>query len=754
MGEVQLPLPGKIFCILCNGVVSFKNGDRSRFIGHMNHEHEAFLGVSFMLAGCLMSQEERTAVETIMEEKYNSGKIEVNRIEDETIAIEEDVVVAEDKLNLDGYKELAESVVTVIDEKPCSSSKVDQEINDRTDKNDGKVKISMRNFLLENKNIQSTKETKSSMYPEQYMEVGKDDAKNSADHQTPSDRLTAEVVPSLFKCDLCTVSFKVSSSLRRHKSKQHGEKLSTEVESKENNVPTSNNVATSITENVDLPDKEPKGLNLKTLHQNNSLRVTKLSSPVSDITTSKNESQIDLTTSSNPSVVSAPKYSVKSVEASDECMAKKIVTSMASEESSHVCNICGNVFKSEPLLILHVKESHDGKKTTEKKPIIVKNSKNPESAEIEALHCDKCNKKFMMERNLNFHRKVAHGQTSNKKKVLPKLSKFNYTCAPCNIKFETEDHLRKHERANHKNVKNAENKVKLEQISISKVHNSTHTNENPTPPLDFINVDIKKEPNELMQLPCGKCPITFVNPMALKRHTLKRHGYSKHRCTKCKKKFKTSSEFTLHMKNEHGKSGVTFPCDQCDVVCQHQQSLSRHKMKIHGRKDANENRNEDTNINTGLVDMKSRNTNDGDETDTAGTSKKKSNDTSFNDKANFNHNFTESLNLEESVAVIDLSTSQYFNSHPSMIKPLTKKLHQKLLDEKMIVEDNHLPAGWFIKNTLRKGKLANKEFITPDRKVIRSVDGMREYMRLSNNYSRAEIQNTSKYFRKRMTILE
>ena len=59
---------GKIFCILCNGVVALWDGDKSRFIGHMNHEHEALLAINFILAGCLMSKEERAVVEKIMED--------------------------------------------------------------------------------------------------------------------------------------------------------------------------------------------------------------------------------------------------------------------------------------------------------------------------------------------------------------------------------------------------------------------------------------------------------------------------------------------------------------------------------------------------------------------------------------------------------------------------------------------------------------------------------------------------------------
>merc|ERR1719347_106545 len=64
-----MPLPNKIFCILCNGVVSL-GGTKERFRGHMKYEHEAQTGIDFLLAGCLMTTEERKVVEEIMEKKY------------------------------------------------------------------------------------------------------------------------------------------------------------------------------------------------------------------------------------------------------------------------------------------------------------------------------------------------------------------------------------------------------------------------------------------------------------------------------------------------------------------------------------------------------------------------------------------------------------------------------------------------------------------------------------------------------------
>ena len=70
MGEVQ-PIPQNIICILCKGVVPFKDGDKSRFADHMNNDHKANSGINFFLAGCLMSREQIKAVETVIGELYN-----------------------------------------------------------------------------------------------------------------------------------------------------------------------------------------------------------------------------------------------------------------------------------------------------------------------------------------------------------------------------------------------------------------------------------------------------------------------------------------------------------------------------------------------------------------------------------------------------------------------------------------------------------------------------------------------------------
>ena len=61
--------PGRIRCILCQGLVSYNMADVSRYHNHMNHEHGAFSNLEFLLTACLMSQEQKNEVI----EKYQPG---------------------------------------------------------------------------------------------------------------------------------------------------------------------------------------------------------------------------------------------------------------------------------------------------------------------------------------------------------------------------------------------------------------------------------------------------------------------------------------------------------------------------------------------------------------------------------------------------------------------------------------------------------------------------------------------------------
>jgi len=86
LDENDLPSDSTL-CLLCNGILAYKGEDRDRFYNHMKFQHGAFFNLEFIKAGCLMDEDEKTAVIGIMEKKENS-------LEDETF-IEEMAVMEE-----------------------------------------------------------------------------------------------------------------------------------------------------------------------------------------------------------------------------------------------------------------------------------------------------------------------------------------------------------------------------------------------------------------------------------------------------------------------------------------------------------------------------------------------------------------------------------------------------------------------------------------------------------------------------------
>ena len=55
-------IPGTVCCILCCGMVFYKDGDKSRFKNHMNNLHGAFFDIDYLLASCLMENDKKEAV--------------------------------------------------------------------------------------------------------------------------------------------------------------------------------------------------------------------------------------------------------------------------------------------------------------------------------------------------------------------------------------------------------------------------------------------------------------------------------------------------------------------------------------------------------------------------------------------------------------------------------------------------------------------------------------------------------------------
>jgi len=75
---------GTILCFLCNGFVSYKKKDSSKFQKHLNNEHAAYFGIEYLLAGCTMTEAERLSIKVI------SDRIEPDSESDQNTSVEED----------------------------------------------------------------------------------------------------------------------------------------------------------------------------------------------------------------------------------------------------------------------------------------------------------------------------------------------------------------------------------------------------------------------------------------------------------------------------------------------------------------------------------------------------------------------------------------------------------------------------------------------------------------------------------------
>jgi len=60
-------------CFLCKDQIPYNNNDKTDFTEHMNNEHLADFGIDFLLASCLMDQEERESIQDVIGDKFQIG---------------------------------------------------------------------------------------------------------------------------------------------------------------------------------------------------------------------------------------------------------------------------------------------------------------------------------------------------------------------------------------------------------------------------------------------------------------------------------------------------------------------------------------------------------------------------------------------------------------------------------------------------------------------------------------------------------
>jgi len=80
-----------IICILCRGIVAYTKKDRIRFNSHMSIEHGVSYSLNYILAGCLMNDDERNVVANIIEDREEKIDV-INHEMEQTIASSEEEI--------------------------------------------------------------------------------------------------------------------------------------------------------------------------------------------------------------------------------------------------------------------------------------------------------------------------------------------------------------------------------------------------------------------------------------------------------------------------------------------------------------------------------------------------------------------------------------------------------------------------------------------------------------------------------------
>jgi len=106
------------------------------------------------------------------------------------------------------------------------------------------------------------------------------------------------------------------------------------------------------------------------------------------------------------------------------------------------------------------------------------------------------------------------------------------------------------------------------------------------------------------------------------------------------------------------------------------------------------------------------------------------------------YNFSPLSSVRMNIVTVEylVSQSEYFKTRPSMLKMWRS-------NDLTLEEDSNLPQGWRTKVYKRKSGRLDIHYITPENLDIRSKFGVLEYMRLSENYDKEELDRVANNLR-------
>ena len=325
-----------------------------------------------------------------------------------------------------------------------------------------------------------------------------------------------DINAKLVKCDSCTSTFKLQKSLRSHKLKVHNIKIS---------VPLEENPASYCK----LCFKQFSRVDILLVHIRN----------------------------------------IHGTKEENDALEMKVIPE---EVLVHACNLCEKRFLTEKILNLHALQVHKSRKafqcgkcmerfkwhrslrahSIKTHNIKIKNRDNP------GVFCKLCYTKYARSDNLSSHTRKIHWSPEEQKALKEnniEETPLQHPCDLCDKKFLLEKILDYHKQKVHTGDSSSYCKLcRVEFESARKGRHHVHNVHRPNPQEMFA----LKGPNmeELWEVPCNHCEHKFLNSHVRNYHMSVLHKEDMNdsrECPLCKTEFKTKKKLRDHTKSFHQK---------------------------------------------------------------------------------------------------------------------------------------------------------------------------------------------------------
>jgi len=287
-----------------------------------------------------------------------------------------------------------------------------------------------------------------------------------------------------------------------------------------------------------------------------------------------------------------------------------------------LCNLCGINLSSPKNLKIHTQRVHSLKVV--KMPCNICGQKFSVKYERDKhlflhhsekiIECPKCFKQFFDPKNLQQHKRLAHGESFQcrlclsiqetkesldfhieDKHYMVSETEKNFQCS-CKKYFSSMEFVRKHEQIHNTVVKKESKHVKAMCPICGKAftsyylkrHIESHTAVIKCTLCDYVTNNRDnlhshmKFTHKAPQLKCSFCSKMFKRPDVLKHHVNTIHLKIRHNCEFCEKSYAFYPDYRSHVKSAH--MGLKHKCSFCDAEFGRGPDRNRHVKQVHGDK--------------------------------------------------------------------------------------------------------------------------------------------------------------------------